>query len=119
MELSQMALNQGLTFLAWATGLIIIVVGAFLVKLLFDLSKLAKNVNETSELLNNELKPTLQELRETLESVNSIIQNTDKGVDSLKTAVEGVFGKTKMISESLFSGIMKGFVTVMGLFSKK
>ena len=119
MELSQLALNQGLTFLAWATGVIVIVVGVFLVKLLYDLSTLTKNVNETSVLLNKELRPTLYELKETLEAVNSIIQSTDKGVDSLKTAVENVFGKTKMLSESLFNGIMKGFVTVMGLFSKK
>ena len=119
MELSQLALNQGLTFLAWATGVIVIVVGVFLVKLLYDLSTLTKNVNETSVLLNKELRPTLYELKETLEAVNSIIHSTDKGVDSLKTAVENVFGKTKMLSESLFNGIMKGFVTVMGLFSKK
>lgn len=33
---SQIALNQGLTFLAWATGIVIIIVGAFLVKLIYD-----------------------------------------------------------------------------------
>ena len=119
MELSQLALNQGLTFLAWATGVIVIVVGVFLVKLLYDLSKKKKNVNETSLLLNKELRPTLYELKETLEAVNSIIHSTDKSVDSLRNAVENVFGKTKMLSESLFSGIMKGFVTVVKLFSKK
>lgn len=119
MELSQVALNQGLTFLAWATGIVVIVVGVFLVKLLYDLSSLTKNVNETSVLLNKELRPTLDELRETLEAVNSIVHSTDKGVDSLKNAVENVFGKTKVFSETLFNGIVKGFVTVMGLFTKK
>ena len=36
MEMSQIALNQGLTFLAWATGIVVIVVAGFLVKLLID-----------------------------------------------------------------------------------
>ena len=40
MEMSQIALNQGLTFLAWATGIVVIVVAGFLVKLLFDLQLL-------------------------------------------------------------------------------
>ena len=62
MDFSQIALNQGLTFLAWVTGIIVIVVAVFLVKLLIDLSALAKNLNQTSILLNTELKPTLGEL---------------------------------------------------------
>lgn len=118
MEYSQIALNNGLTFLAWATGFVVLVVGGFLVKLLIDLSALSKNVNETSILINTELKPTLQEINETLHSVNELIRNTDKNVDSFKNAVEKTLGKTKMLSDSLFGGLMKGFVTVMGLFSK-
>ncbi len=59
MDMSQIALNQGLTFLAWATG-----------------------------------------------------------VDNFKTAVERTFGKTKLISESIFGGIIKGFTTVYSMFAK-
>jgi uncharacterized membrane protein YraQ (UPF0718 family) len=119
MEMSQIALNQGLTFLAWATGIIVIIVGGFLVKLLFDLSKLAINLNKTSTLINTELKPTLNQINETLASVNSIIKNTDKGVDSFKLAVEQAFGKTKLVTETIFGGIIKGFVTAFKAFSKK
>ncbi|MFR1672744.1 MAG: DUF948 domain-containing protein [Candidatus Gastranaerophilaceae bacterium] len=118
MDMSQIALNQGLTFLAWATGIVVIIVAGFLVKLLIDLSALAKNVNETSVLLNNELKPTLKELNETLASINAIVKSTDKGVDNFKTAVERTFGKTKLISESIFGGIIKGFTTVYSMFAK-
>ena len=119
MEFSQIALNQGLTFLAWVTGLVILVVGGFLVKLLIDLSTLSKSLNETSILINTELKPTLDEINETLHAVNALVRSTDKNVDSFKSAVEKTFGKTKMISESILSGVVKGFVTVMGLFAKK
>ncbi len=119
MEYSQIALNQGLTFLAWATGIVVLVVGGFIVKLLVDLSALSKNVNETSILINTELKPTLQEINETLHAVNALVKNTDKNVDSFKSALERTLGKTKMISDSLFGGVIKGFVTVMDLFAKK
>ena len=74
MDLSQAALNNGLTFLAWATGIVLIVVAGFLVKLLIDLSALAKNVNETAILLNTELKPTLKELNDTLHSITAIVK---------------------------------------------
>ena len=117
MEYSQIALNNGLTFLAWATGFIVLVVGGFLVKLLIDLSALSKNLNETSILINTELKPTLQEINETLHSVNELIKNTDKNVDNFKSAIERTLGKTKMLSDSLFGGVAKGFVTIMSLFS--
>lgn len=116
---SQIALNNGLTFLAWATGIVVLVVGGFLVKLLYDLSKLSKNVNETAILLNTELKPTLGELKETLSSINAIVKNTDQGVDSFKNAVERTLGKTKAFSESLFGGIVKGFTTVYKMIAKK
>ncbi len=118
MEMSQLALNQGLTFLSWATGIIIIVVAVFLIKLLIDLSALAKNLNKTSILLNDELKPTLTELKQTLASINSIVKSTDKNVDNFKSAVERTFGKTKLISESILGGIIKGFTTVYGMFAK-
>ena len=119
MDFSQVALNQGLTFLAWASGLIIIVVGAFLVKLLIDLSVLTKNLTHTSIMFNTELKPTIDELHETLQSVNSIIKNTDNNMGSIKNAMENTFGKTKAITGSLFSGIVRGFGTMWKLFTNK
>ena len=119
MDFSQIALNHGLTFLAWASGVILIVIACFLVKLLMDLSALAKNLNQTSIMLNTELKPTLDELHETLQSVNSIIKNTDNNMGSIKDAVENTFGKTKAITGSLFSGVVKGFGTMWKLFTKK
>ena len=118
MEMSQLALNQGLTFLVWASGIVIIIVSGFLIKLLIDLSALAKNLNQTSILVNDELKPTLKELNQTLSSINAIVKSTDRNVDNFKTAVERTFGKTKLISESILGGIIKGFTTVYGMFGK-
>ena len=111
MELSQIALNHGLTFLAWATGVVVIVVGGFLVKLLLDLSVLAKNLNETSMIVNTELKPTLQGVNETLATINEIIKNTDKGVGDFKSALGKIVDKTKLVSGTIFGGIISGLAT--------
>lgn len=116
---SQIALNQGLTFLAWATGIVIIVIGGFLAKLLYDLIKLSKNLNETTTIINTELKPTIKELSDTLHSINSIVKNTDQGFDNVKNAVERVLGKTKIVSESIIGGMIKGFTTVYKMITKK
>lgn len=118
MEMSQIALNQGLTFLAWATSVVVVVVAGFLVKLLIDLSKLAKNLNQTSVIVNTELKPTLRELNETLSSINEIVKNTDKGVGDFRTAIGKFIDKTKIISGTLFGGIIKGFTTAYKMFNK-
>ena len=118
MELSQIALNNGLTFLTVATGIIILVVGGFLVKLLIDLSALVKNLNETSIIVNTELKPTLNSVNETLTSINGIIKSTDKGVGDFKSAIGKFVDKTKIVSGTLFGGLMKGFITAYKLFKK-
>ncbi len=118
-ELSQVILNHGLTFLAVSTAVILIVVGCYLVKLLKDLSVLAKNVNETSIMLNCELKPTLEELNETIHSINSLVQSTDEGVGNVKVGIENALSKTKAFSESLLGGFFKGFMTVFSLIKRK
>ena len=41
-ELSQVVLNHGLTFLAVSTGVVVIIIAVYLVKLLKDLSVLKK-----------------------------------------------------------------------------
>ena len=81
METSQILLNNGLTFLAVATGIMLVVVGGFLIKLIIDLSKLAQNVDETTTVVRNELRPTLRELNESLHTVNDFMKSTDKGID--------------------------------------
>ena len=116
-EVSQIVLNNGLTFLALTTAVFLIVVGYFLVKLLRDLSELTKNTNETSLMLNTELKPALKELNETIRSLNSIIQNTDEGVGSVKIGIENAITKTKAFSESLLGGFLKGFLTVFSFLT--
>ncbi len=125
METSQILLNNGIAFLAIATGIMLVVVGGFLIKLIVDLSKLAQNVDETTTVVRNELRPTMRELNESLHTLNDFMKSTDKGIDKMKDAMEGAFGfgtetlsKLKIVSGSLAKGLFKGFTTVMKMFSK-
>lgn len=126
METSQIILNHGLTFLAVATGIILVVVGGFLIKLLIDLSKLTKNIDETTSIVKTEIEPTLQELNKALKSVNSIAQNADKQVGSLGKLIESAMGigalaftRAKKLSGGLVKGFTQGLVSIIKMFMKK
>lgn len=126
METSQIFLNHGLTFLAVATGGMFVLVSGFLIKLLVDLSRLTKNVDETTSIVKAEIEPTLKELNNALKSINSIAQNADKQVDSLAKLFENVMGasalaftRAKKLSGGLLKGAVQGLVTVIKLFYKK
>lgn len=117
--MEQEMLNNGLTFLAVATGIIVLVVGGFLTKLLFDLSKLVQNATQTTVMLNTELEPTIKELNQTLKSFNSLVHNTGEGVGNVKLGLENVLTKTKLLSGSVLGGFLKGFMAVYSIFSKR
>lgn len=126
METSQIALNHGLTFLAVATGIIVVIVGGFLAKLVFDFSKLTKNLDETTSIVKSELEPTLQEVNNALKSINSIAQNADKQVDSLSKVVENVLGvsavafaRAKKLSGGIVKGLLQGLITLTKMCIKK
>ncbi len=125
METSQILLNNGLAFLAISTGVMFVIVGGFLIKLIIDAARLTRNIDETTSVVRNELRPTLRELSESLHTLNDFMKSTDKGIDKVKDAVEGALGvstatlsKLKFISGSLISGLYKGFSTVVKLFQK-
>lgn|SRR5574344_509172 len=120
------ALNQGLTFLAVASGFIILIVGGFLTKLLIDLSKLTKNLNETTSIVKSEIEPTLREFNSAMKNVNSIVKNANSKVDNLAKILENVMGvgtlavtRAKNFSGGLVKGLTKFLVTVVKIFLKK
>jgi len=126
METSQVLLNHGLTFLAISTGFIFFIVCCFLIKLLIDLSRLTKNIDDTATIVKSEIEPTLKELNNALKSINSIAQNADKQVDSLAKLFESLLGvsavmftRAKNLSGGLLKGFVKGLVTVVKMFVKK
>ena len=78
-------LQQGLTFLIYSAGVMFIIIGIMLVKLLFDLSVLSRNVNETTTIIKTELEPTLKNLNKSVEIVSGIIIKADEGVQKVRS----------------------------------
>ena len=123
--MSETALNNGLIFLIYTTGIVLILVSVFLIKLLIDLSRFTKNMNSTLDVVKNELEPTLLELKASLKSINAFVKSTDERIDTFKKAVTGTFGlgisavtKVKNMSGAIITGAIRGFLTAYKLFSK-
>lgn len=98
------------------------VVSVYLVKLLIELNVLAKNANETTTIVKNELEPILDELKQTMTSINTIAKNADNQMATVKKIMASAVG----ISSLLFGGFgkvsggfMKGFTSAFNLFKKK
>ena len=116
-------LYNGLTFLAYATGIIVILVGVMLVKVLFDLSKLTRNIDETATIIKTELEPTLKNINKSVEIVSGVIISTNNGVQKIK----GFFAKTPLkligqaskLSGKAAKGFFSGLCTAFKTFSKK
>ena len=123
--MSETALNNGLIFLIYTTGIVLILVSVFLIKLLIDLSRFTKNMNSTLDVVKNELEPTLLELKASLKSINAFVKSTDERIDTFKKAVTGTFGlgisavtKVKNMSGAIITGAVRGFLTAYKLFTK-
>ncbi len=121
METAQ--LYQSLTFLAYATGVIVILVGIMLIKVLFDLSKLTKKVDETAEIVKTELTPTLKNINKSVEIVSGIIIKTDEGINRVKEAIKNsplnILGKLTSITGSVAKGFASGLCSAFKIFGKK
>lgn len=121
METTQ--LYNGLTFLAYATGIIVILVGVMLAKVLFDLSKLTKNINETTTIVKTELEPTLKNVNKSVEIVSGIIIKADEGVQKVKSFISKtplkLVGKITKLTGAATKTFWTGLCTAFKMFSKK
>ena len=83
-------LSQSLTFLAWTSAGFLIVVGIFIVKLLFDLSRLTMSLNKSADIVKTELEPIMKNVSETVVTVNKLVQTTDEKVSKAKEIYDRV-----------------------------
>lgn len=116
-------LYQSLTFLAYATGVIVILCGGMLFKVLFDLSKLTKNVDETATIIKTELVPTLKNINKSVEIVSGIIIKADESVNKIKDAIKNsplnILSKVSSITGNVTRGFFGGLCAAFKMFSKK
>lgn len=121
METAQ--LYQGLTFLAYATGVIVILVGIMLVKVLFDLSRLTNNINDTTNIVKEELVPTLKNVNKSVEIVSGIIIKADAGVNRVKEFISNsplkILSKLSTVTGTVAKGFFGGLCAGLKAFGKK
>ena len=111
----------GLMVLIYTTSILLVLITIFLIKLIHTSTSLAKNLSKTSEMINEELEPTLAELKVTLSSINSIVKNTDSQIEKVKGAMDKVICMPFMIGQKmrgLFSGLKEGLSLGIKLFRR-
>ena len=117
-----MSLHEiSLITLIWVSIIAIITIGGFLVKLIFDLIKLAQSATHTSDTLRNELEPTLEELKKAADSINSIASGVNEQFSGLQGAIRKILSVTSGVKSKLhgmLDGIIKGFSMGFGIFKK-
>lgn len=107
--------QQLLSFLLTETIIILLIVTILLVKLLVDLSNLAKSIQNLTGVIKLELEPTLKEFRRTLLNINSIATSADSQVVNLNRSINVIsdstsklFSKAKILTSSLKKGLLTG-----------
>jgi len=112
--------QQLLGFLIIETIIILIIVSILLVKLLVDLSNLAKSVQNLAGIIKLELEPTLKEFRRTLLNINSIassadsqVVNLNRSIDVISNSTSKIYNKAKIITSSLKQGVLTGLKVFM------
>ncbi len=120
-------LAQGLTFLAWSGCGFLIIVGIFLAKLLFDLSRLTTSIRKSADIVKTELEPIMKNLSETTTTVNRLVQTTDKKVgkiseiyDKVSDVTINAVTKVSKVSGVVFKEVFKGIYSgIKNLITKK
>ena len=115
------SVSIGLTILIYVSALFLLVIGGFLGKLLYDLSKLAQTAQSTSEVIQTELEPTLKELREAAGSLKSIASSADSNISGLQSAIANAFSTSFQLGsklKGLVGGFMQGLSCCLKLLKK-
>ncbi|GEM_PF-5263810 len=119
-------LSQGLTFLAWTCAGFLIIVGIFVVKLLFDLSRLVVSLKKSADIVHTELNPIMKNVNESTTTINNFVQGTSKRVgritdlyDHVSDAVIASVTKVSALSGFLAKSAVKGAFSAVKSFLKK
>ena len=121
METAQ--LYQGLTFLAYTTGVVFILVGVMLVKVLYDISHLTRNIDETTTMVKTELEPTLKNINKSVEIMSGIIIKADEGLKKAKDFISKtplkLIGQLSKFTGKAAKGFFGGLCSAFKMFVKK
>lgn len=121
METTQ--LYNGLTFLAYATGIIVILIGIMLTKVLFDLSVLTRNINDTTVIIKTELEPALKNINKSVGIISGVIIGTEAKIQNVKNFLSRtplkILGGLSKLSNKASKGFWSGLCLALKMFGKK
>lgn len=120
-------LSQGLTFLVWTSSIFLIIVGIFVVKLLFDLSRLTVSLKKSADIVQSEIEPILNNVNQSTTTINNFVQDTNKRVSKITDAYDKVsdtvsksVSKLSALSGGLIKSAFKGaFAVLKSIINKK
>ena len=98
-------LTHGLVFLSWSTAVMIILIGIFVIKVLFDLSRLTGTMNDTANIVKTELEPTLRNVNETVEIVSSRVKEANNIVTNVEEKVKETARQGKKFLTAIGGGV--------------
>lgn len=116
------ALGVSLILLIFVVIASIIALTIYLVKFLIELSLLTRNLNDTTDIVKKDLEPIMGELSTTLKHVNSLAQNADTQLSTVKKVITTVLGGLSLFAgrfKFLSGSFMKGFLAAFNLFKRK
>lgn len=124
MENLSQNIQQPLEFMIYTTIVMLIFISVFFIKLLIDLSNLAKSLQLLSVFFKKEIEPTLKELKYTLSNINSVALNMDGKVNTINSAFNSSFNavsgsaesmaiKAKVLGSTLKQGILTGLKVLL------
>ncbi len=116
------ALTASLILLVFVIMGAIIATTVYFVKFLIQLTLLTKNLDDTTTVVKDELKPILGEFKETMVHVNSFAKNADNQMSTIKKIIATIIGFFTMFAgkfKFLQSSFFKGFLSSFNLFRRK
>ena len=113
--------NISLNILLITTIICLVVLTAFVIKLIISITRLSDNANVIATSVQKEIEPTLKELQEAAKSINSIANTADEKFAGVKSGISSVVGAGSVLGGKLKSfskGILKGIAFGLNLLKK-
>ena len=100
----------------------LIVMFIFATKLLFDISKLVKNLDNSSSSLRNELELTIEEINVGIKNINSLTAKPSFKMNILSKLLTSALSLSTLgvcAFKTMSGGLTSGFLTGLKMFMKK
>ena len=124
MESLTQSIHYPLQLLIYTSVFFVIIIGVFLIKLLIDLSGLAKSCDDFVQATQVELEPVIKELKTTLVSINQVSSNLSNQINNMNIGIKKgakavleastiIGSRAKDVGISIGKNLLSGFYLLM------